>query len=101
MFDCCRLGVRSGQHAICARALFSASEHKTAQYLADNSELASLFGDEYSLNHKQLYALPDQLYNERERIDKHIYKKVCDWFKLEDKLVIFDTSNTFRSGDPV
>jgi hypothetical protein len=84
--------------AICARALFSASEHKTAQYLADNSELASLFGDEYSLNHKQLYTLSDQLYDQRERIDKHIYNKVCDWFKLEDKLVIFDISNTFFEG---
>ena len=81
--------------AIAARAIFSSSEYKTAQYLSDNSELASLFGNEYVLTHKHLYSLADKLYKHKEAIDKHIYNKVCNWFNLEDKLLIFDISNTY------
>mgnify|MGYP000319847483 CR=1 FL=1 len=83
--------------AICGRAVFSSSEYKTAQYLADNSELTSLFNNKetYHINHKKLYDLADQLYRHREQIDKHIYHRVCHWFNLQDRLLIFDISNTY------
>lgn len=82
--------------AICARAIFSSSEHKTAKYLSENSELSNLFANkEYILNHRHLYQLADKLYAHKNVIDKHIYNRVCDWFTLDDKLLIFDISNTY------
>jgi transposase len=47
------------------------------------------------ITHKQLYAISDKLYENKERIDQFIYNRVTDLFDLKDKLVIFDISNTY------
>lgn len=81
--------------AITSRAIFSSSEYKTSQILNLNSELTSLYEISKPLTHKQLYSLSDRLYKHKEEIDKFLYKRVTDLFNLEDKLVIFDLSNTY------
>ncbi len=81
--------------SIVARAVFSSSEHKTAQILNSSSELKSLFSYENNISHKQLYATSDLLYKHQEEIDKFLYQQIRDMFDLEDKLVIFDISNTY------
>lgn len=81
--------------AILSRAIFSASEWKTAQLLEDNSALCELVGREKAPTHKQLYAIADKLYEHRESIDRLLYDHIQDLFNLEDKLVIFDLSNTY------
>jgi len=81
--------------AIASRAVFSSSEYKTAQLLDMNSELAGCFGYRSSITHKQLYAVSDQLYAHKEKIDRFLYNRITDIFDIEDKLVIFDISNTY------
>jgi hypothetical protein len=81
--------------SIAARAIFSCSEYKTAQFLETNSELTSCFDVAEKVSHKQLYALSDTLYKHKEKIDSFLYNRVTDLFDLEDKLVIFDISNTY------
>lgn len=81
--------------AIAGRALFSASEYKTAQILEINSELQHCFGYDAQINHKELYAVSDDLYEYRQTIDGFLYNRVKDMFNLDDKLVIFDISNTY------
>jgi transposase len=81
--------------AISARALFASSEHRTAQILGTNSALAECLRWQSPITHKQLYAVADQLYAHRDAIDRHLHRRVTDWFNLEDKLVIFDISNTY------
>ena len=81
--------------SITARAIFSSSEYKTAQLLQDNSELQHCFGIDQKVTHKQLYALADTLYSHKEAIDSFLYKRINTLFPLEDKLVIFDISNTY------
>lgn len=81
--------------AIAARAIFASSEHKTAQLLNMNSELISMYNQESSLSHKQLYRISDKLYQHKDKIDKFLYQRITNWFNLEDKLVIFDISNTY------
>lgn len=81
--------------AIVARAIFSSSEHKTAQLLDMNSELTNCFDYRSPITHKQLYSVSDQLYNHKDKIDKFLYNRVTDLFDIEDKLVIFDISNTY------
>lgn len=80
---------------IAARAIFSSSEHKTAQILQTNSELPNCFEIEGNITHKQLYAAADMLYGHKEKIDSFLYKRIGNLFDLEDKLVIFDISNTY------
>ena len=81
--------------SIAARAIFSSSEYKTAQILQPHSELQHCFSIEKALTHKQLYAVADTLYSHKEAIDPFLYKRIHTLFDVEDKLVIFDISNTY------
>ncbi len=81
--------------SISARAIFSSSEHKTAQILQTNSELQYCFDIRQTITHKNLYAITDILYKYREKIDTFLYNRVTNLFNLDDKLVIFDISNTY------
>ena len=81
--------------AITARAIFASSEHKTAQILELNSELATLYKIKKPLTHKQLYRVSDKLYEHKDTIDAFLYKRVSNLFDLNDKLVIFDISNSY------
>ena len=81
--------------SIASRALFSASEHKTAQLLADNSELSNCFGISKKISHRDLYPITDLLYKHKQEIDAFLYNRITDIFNLEDTLVIFDLSNTY------
>ena len=81
--------------SIAARAIFASSEHKTAQILDMNSELAACFGYEQPITYKQLYAISDLLYEHKSQIDRFLYKRITNMFDIEDKLVIFDISNTY------
>jgi transposase len=81
--------------AIAARAIFSSSEHKTAQILEMNSELSECFAYQQGIGHKALYAVADTLYSHQEKINAFLYQQTTDMFDLDDKLVIFDISNTY------
>jgi transposase len=85
--------------AIIGRALFTASEYKTASFLEINSELQRMHGhDGQKISHYSLYKIADKLYDKKEIIDKHLYKTVKDLFNLNDTLVIYDLSNTYFEG---
>jgi len=81
--------------SISSRALFASSEHKTAQILSMNSELQQCYKYDATITHKQLYSIADKLYEHKSQIDKHLYDRACNLFGLDDKLVIFDISNTY------
>jgi len=81
--------------SIAARSIFSSSEHKTAEILNSSSELKSLFSYDEEITHKQLYTISDTLYKHKEKIDSFLYQRITDMFDIEDKLVIFDISNTY------
>jgi len=81
--------------SIAARALFAASEHKTAQILEMNSALKDCFSFDGKIDHRKLYSISDDLYLHKEKIDSFLYKQTTNMFNLEDRLVIFDISNTY------
>ena len=81
--------------SIVARAIFSSSDYKTAQYLETNSELQQCYDIEDKITHKQLYSIADNLYANRDKIDAFLYNRLTTLFNLDDKLVIFDISNTY------
>ena len=87
------------QIGIIGRALFSASEYRTAQYLKDNSSLCDLYPSmSADISHRQLYAIADKLYGHKEIIDKFLYNRITTMFDLKDSLVIYDLSNTYFEG---
>jgi hypothetical protein len=81
--------------SIAARAIFSRSEYKTAQILQTNSSLQECFEVEQTITHKQLYNITDKLFENKDKIDTFLYKRINKLFNLENKLVIFDISNTY------
>lgn len=81
--------------SIAARAIYGESEYKTSQILAMNSELAQLYKYNDNITHKHLYKIADTLYDNKEKIEDYIYAQVCNLFSLEDRIVIFDISNTY------
>ncbi len=81
--------------AIIARAIFTASEHKTAKILEDQSELKALLNYAYPITHKQLYAIADKLYSHKATIEPQLYQNIKTMFHLKDKILIFDISNTY------
>lgn len=81
--------------AIIARAIFTASEHKTAQYLNTSSALYHCFNYKKTLDHKQLYDIADKLFAKKKELDIFLNKQINQLFDLEDKMVIFDISNTY------
>ena len=81
--------------SIAARAIYGQSEHMTSQILAMNSELAQLYKYNDKISHKHLYEIADSLYANKEKIENYIYSRVCNLFNIEDKIVIFDISNTY------
>lgn len=87
--------IQQGLIAIAARAIFTSSEYKTAQYLNTHSELLDLLGAKTTISHKQLYSIADKLYEKRHQIDSALYKHITTLFNLNDKLVIYDISNTY------
>ena len=91
--------IRMAHVSIIGRALFSASEYKTTQYLRDNSGLCDLHQlAAEQITHRDLYAISDQLYEHKDRIDKFLYNRVVNLFDIKDTLVIYDLSNTYFEG---
>ena len=87
--------------AIAARAIFTSSELKTSQILEINSELKNCFHYTDPITHKQLYNISDKLYSHKDKIDSFLYNHISGLFDIDDKLVIFDISNTyFETGKP-
>lgn len=81
--------------AIGSRAIFATSDYNTSQLLSTNSSLNECIGYQPLVSHKQFYAISDQLYKFKDVIDKQLYERVSNMFNLEDRLVIFDLSNTY------
>ena len=91
--------IELAQISIISRALFTASEYKTRQYLQTNSALLELYGwENHAVSHKTLYGIADKLYKEKARIEKFLYDRVRHMFNLKDALVIYDLSNTYFEG---
>lgn len=87
------------QISIASRALFVSSEHKTAQYLKDNSGLLNLYQmDPGSITRHHLYNVTDRLYEQRASIDKLLYERIQTLFDLDDNIVIYDISNSYFEG---
>lgn len=81
--------------SIAAKAIYAASEHKTAQILDINSELVACFGHSQPITHKQLYKVSDRLFQHKDAIDRYLYERLSSMFSFKDSLVIFDISNTY------
>lgn len=84
---------------VIGRAVYPASELKTARWMKENSALCELTGiDPSSITKDKLYGMAHRLYREKDGLERHFSNRTNDLFSLDDKILVFDLSNTFFEG---
>ena len=85
-----------------SRAVYPACEHKTAQWIKDNSAVSELFNIPlYHVNRFKLYTASNNLYAQKERLEKYLSVKTNELFDLHDKIIFYDLTNTYFEGRKV
>lgn len=84
---------------IIGRLLRPASERATALWAKDLSALDELMGADFSrLSNNALYRASDKLFENRNAIEKALASRERALFDLEEKVVLYDLTNTFFEG---
>jgi hypothetical protein len=84
---------------IVSRAVYPASELKTARFMVENSSICELTGYPVrQITKDKLYAISKKLYHEKSCLEKHLSKKTNELFDLEDKIILYDLTNTYYEG---
>lgn len=85
--------------SIISRAVACSSEHKTEKWLNQNSALLELFDKGLGkLTRHNLYKASDMLYGIKEDLEDFFYNRLTDMFNMEDKIIIYDLTNTYFEG---
>lgn len=85
---------------VVSRAVYPASELKTARWIKENSAVCELTG--YDLNQvtkDRLYKSALDLYRVKDVLEKHLSKRTNELFDLEDKIILYDLTNTYFEGE--
>jgi len=70
-----------------SRAVFPASEHKTAQWMADSSAIVSLlFKEKKIISYQSLYKISKQLYQHKDDLEKHLSVKTPKYRKKQKEI---------------
>jgi len=84
---------------IIAKAVFPASEHKTAQWIEDNSAIKELFfSSTVTISRHQLYKSSLNLYRSKEALEPYLSDQTNDLFAIEDTIILYDLTNTYFEG---
>jgi len=84
---------------IVSRAVYPASELKTARFIKENSSICEITGYPIKqINKDKLYGISKRLYKEKEGLEKYLSQKTNAMFDLEDEIILYDLTNTYFEG---
>lgn len=84
---------------IVSRAVYPASELKTASWIKENSAIGELTGyDQEKITKDQLYESALRLYSVKDQLEQHLSHKTNEIFDISDKIVLYDLTNTYFEG---
>ena len=84
---------------IISRSVYPASEHKTAQWINENSGLLQLpFLKGLKINKNHLYKISRKLYSVKDRNEAYLSTKTNELFDLQDTIILYDLTNTYFEG---
>jgi len=84
---------------IAARLINPASERKTHIWLKEISGIDELMDTDFSkLSQDRVYKVSDMLLKEKKAIEDHLSFKERNLFNLEEKIILYDLTNTFLEG---
>ena len=85
---------------VISRAVYPASELKTTNWIKENSAVCELTGyDMETLTKDKLYQSALHLYEVKEELEKHLSTRTNELFDLEDKIILYDLTNTYFEGE--
>jgi len=81
------------------RAVYPASELKTVSFIKENSAISEITGfDKNKITKDSLYHISHKLYSIKSKLEKHLSKRTNELFDLEDKIILYDLTNTYFEG---
>ena len=84
---------------IISRAVFPASELKTVSLIKENSAICEITGfDKEQITKDILYGISHKLFSIKPQLEKHLSKRTNELFDLEDKIILYDLTNTYFEG---
>jgi len=85
---------------VVSRAVYPASELRTARWIKENSAVCELTGyDAGKVTKDRLYESALRLYGAKDVLEKHLSKRTNELFDLEDKIILYDLTNTYFEGE--
>ena len=84
---------------IVSRAVYPASELKTASWIKENSAIGELTGQDCEkITKDKLYESALRLYTAKDQLEQHLSHKTNELFDISDKIVLYDLTNTCFEG---
>lgn len=85
---------------VVSRAVYPASELRTTRWVRENSAVCELTGyDQQKITKDRLYKSALDLYRVKDVLEKHLSKRTGELFDLEDKIILYDLTNTYFEGE--
>lgn len=84
---------------IISRAVYPYSENRTTRWIKENSAVCEITGYPIEkITKDKLYKSALDLYKVKDSLEKYLSQKTNDLFDLEDKIYLFDLTNTYFEG---
>lgn len=84
---------------VISRAAYPASELRTSQWIKQNSAVCEMTGyPAEQITKDKLYNISHKLYEVKDCLEKHLSTRTNELFDLEDKLIVYDLTNTYFEG---
>jgi transposase len=84
---------------IAARLIAPSSERATHEWLTHMTALGDLIGADFGdLAQDRVYKVADMLLTHKEKIEDHLRSREVSLFSLEEKIILYDLTNTFFEG---
>lgn len=85
---------------VISRAVYPASELKATRWIKENSAVCELTGyDIEKITKDKLYQSALSLYELKDDLEKHLSKRTNELFDIEDKIILYDLTNTYFEGE--
>lgn len=91
--------IRLALTQIISRAVYPASELETTRWIKENSAVCEITGcDITKITKDKLYKSALDLYSIKDQLEHHLSKRTNDLFDLQDKIILYDLTNTYFEG---
>lgn len=91
--------IRLAMTQVISRAIYPVSELSTSKWIKDNSAICDITGyDVNKITKDKLYQSALDLYKHKDTIEKHLATKTNELFDLQDRIMLYDLTNTYFEG---